>query len=142
MREYCAIGNNEIVLLSVDTDECAVFDSFGKFILKTSYREGLARLGVRPVEPVKLCSISGKSLASANTDVYYNGKRKSVSMSHSVVFREVQKFGSGGLKLPIPCRMTGVDGVSIIILVFKDSYSLESFGKNIQILGNSDWLEV
>ena len=140
MNEYFVSVNGNNILMCKDTDEAVIFDSFGGFIRKCSYREGLSICGVGYVSEVCLCSISGKS--STDLEVYYNGKRKKISGVHSLVFKNIQNLCSGRLVTHVPFRLKGEDDIPITILVFQGDVSLETFASQSKIGGPQGWLEV
>lgn len=140
MQEYfvCSCGNN--ILMCKDTDEAVIFDSFGAFKSRCSYREALALCGTGFVSPANFCSISGKF--ASDVEVYYDGKRKKVSVPHSIIFNKLKNVDIQAMKSITPFRMKGVDDIPITILVFDKSFSLESLSRLPEIGGLSGWLEV
>lgn len=140
MKEYFVSSNGKNILMCKDTDEAVIFDSYGTFLNRCSYREGLSLCGIGFVSEVKLCSISGKS--STDLEIYYNGKRKKISGLHSMVFKAIQNECSGMLMDYTPFRMKGEDDIPITILIFKNDVSLERFAEQSKIGSTQGWVEV
>lgn len=140
MQEYFVSSCGKNILMCKDTDEAVIFDSFGGFQSKCSYREALAMCGTGFVSEVKLCSISGKT--STDLEVYFNGKRKKTGGVHSILFKNIQNWCWGLLMTHTPFRMKGEDDIPITILVFRGDTSFESFAQQSKIGGPQGWLEV
>lgn len=140
MKEYFAQSNGDIYFMSADYDEVAVFDSFGQQKALYSYREGLAVGGIRSCKPVKLLSISGS--VSSNTDVYFDGKRKTVSGWALEAFMKVNKSCAQYLVVPIPCRLFLADSVPVTVLAFKEDFTFEKLLNLSKITDASGWVEL
>lgn len=140
MKEYFVSQSGKNLLMCKDSDEAVVFNDFGGFVSKCSYRDGLTMCGIGLVSECNLCSISGKS--STDLEVYFNGKRKKISGVHSLVFKKIQNECWGMLMSSTPFRLKGEDGIPITVLVFKKDVSLESFANRCQLGYPQGWVEV
>lgn len=141
MKEYFLSQNNKNVLLSKESDESVVFDSFGAFVSKNTFRGGLTMCGLNSVSECKFCSISGKG--STDIDLYFDGKRKSVSGNlQSIIFRKVLNGCSNMLLSTIPFRLKGIDDVPITILVLKKDLSFIDFVRMCGVTDSEGWVEV
>lgn len=141
MKEYFLSQNNKNVLLSKESDESVVFDSFGAFVSKNTFRGGLTMCGLSSVSECKFCSISGKG--STDIDLYFDGKRKSVSGNlQSVIFRKVLNGCSSMLLSTIPFRLKGIDDVPITVLVLKKDVSFTDFVRMCGVTDSDGWVEV
>lgn len=141
MKEYFLLQNGKNILLSKESDEAVVFDSFGGFLDKNTFRSGLSMCGTGRISECKFCSISGKG--STDIDLYFDGKRKTVQGNlPAMIFRKVAN-GCGNVMLSAtPFRMKGMDDVPITILVLKKEVSLEEFVKRCGVTDISGWVEV
>lgn len=114
MREYLGRKGNFVYLINLDTNECAVFNMFGKMETMTSGKLGYVE-AMSTVE-IDILSIIGDPLMSF-CEIYFNGQKGSIPLSYSNVLSKLAKHIS--LQDPIVYRVVHPEGVMQVLLPCK-----------------------
>lgn len=123
---------------SKESNECAIFNSFGSLVKLTTYKDGLSHVdNLTSCRNVRVLSISGKP--AVKTDLYYNGKRANVSVNSNALFQSLFKSTKHLMMSSIPYRMTGIDNIPITILVYREGIGIDELLKLAGVECPSVW---